>query len=282
MLGRPGARRGLTATAAGAAALSGWAFDSAPYPYAQHRILPLLLPLLGQERLDAMLELRQGERVLEVGPGTGLQALRTAPQLGPGGRLDIVDVQQEMLDHVMGRAALRSLTTIAPTLADARHLPFEDAVFDAAYLVPAPGEILRPEVTPAELGRVVKPDGRIVVGEFFDRHQVRRTAPARHANAVGLHVTRLIGPPFSSCARPAPCRPLPARYPHPAERPPGPSRRSPRLPEQPRRPSERASTLVGPGLAGPTADHVSWPGSEPGAGHHGVQARRRTGGGRGR
>ncbi|MER6301909.1 methyltransferase domain-containing protein [Kitasatospora sp. NPDC001539] len=212
-LGRSGVRWGLTAAAAGTAALSWWAFDSAPYPYAQRWLLDLPLPLLSQERLDAMLELRQGERVLEVGPGTGLQALRTAPQLGPGGRLDIVDVQQEMLDHVMGRAAQRGLGNITPTQADAHHLPFGNAVFDAAYLVTALGEIPQPEVTLRELSRVVKPSGRIVVGEFFDRHQVRRTALARHANAAGLHVTRLIGPPFSYYARLAPCRSSGARTP---------------------------------------------------------------------
>lgn len=212
-LGRPGARWGLTAAAAGTAALSWWAFDSAPYPYAQRRLLDLPLPLLSQERLDSMLELRQGERVLEVGPGTGLQALQTAPQLGTDGRLDIVDVQQEMLDHVMSRAAQRGLTNIAPTRADAHHLPFEDSVFDAAYLVTALGEIPQPAVTLTELSRVVKPNGRIVVGEFFDRHQVRRATLARHANAAGLHVTRLIGPPFSYYARLAPCRPDGSRAP---------------------------------------------------------------------
>jgi ubiquinone/menaquinone biosynthesis C-methylase UbiE len=42
--------------------------------------------------------------VLEIGPGTGLQALHIAGLLGGGGRLDVVDVQQEMLDHAMSRA----------------------------------------------------------------------------------------------------------------------------------------------------------------------------------
>lgn len=206
-LGRPGARRGLTAAAAGTAALSFWMLDSAPYPYAQRWLLSLPLPLLSQGRLDSMLELRHGERVLEVGPGTGLQALQTAPQLGPDGRLDIVDIQQEMLDHVMSRAVQRGLTNIVPAQADAHHMPFENSVFDAAYLVTALGEIPQPEVTLTELKRVVKPTGRIVVGEFFDRHQVRRATLARHANAVGLHVNRLIGPPFSYYAQLAPYRP---------------------------------------------------------------------------
>ncbi|WP_209439484.1 class I SAM-dependent methyltransferase [Kitasatospora phosalacinea] len=206
VLGRPGVRWGAAAAAAGAAAWSWWAFDSAPYPYAQHRLLDLPLPLLGQRRLESLLRPQRGERVLEIGPGTGLQSLRTAPRLGPEGRLDVVDVQQEMLDHVMARAAREGVTGIVPTRSDAGALPFPDGAFDAAYLVTALGETPDPGTTLTELRRVVRSGGRVVVGEFFDRHQVRRTALARHANAAGLHVTGLIGPPFAYFARLEPCR----------------------------------------------------------------------------
>jgi ubiquinone/menaquinone biosynthesis C-methylase UbiE len=205
-LRRPATRWGLTAVAAGVAGWAWWASDSAPYPYAQHRLLDLPLPFLTQRRLNGLLEQRPGERVLEIGPGTGLQCLPVAGSLGAGGRLDIVDVQQEMLDHVMRRAAEQGICNIVPTRTDARALPFADATFDAAYLVTALGEIPRPELALAELRRVLKADGRLVVGEFFDRHQVRRATLARHAETVGLRVDQVIGPPFAYYARltPAP------------------------------------------------------------------------------
>jgi hypothetical protein len=89
-------RRRLTC-AAGVAAAGGaaawWFSDKAPYPYAQRGLLDLPLPFLTSERLDAVLAPRAGERILEVGPGTGLQALHIAPQLGPGGQLDVLDIQ---------------------------------------------------------------------------------------------------------------------------------------------------------------------------------------------
>ena len=103
--------------------------------------------------------------MLELGPGTGLQALHVAPQLGPDGRLDIVDVQQEMLDHVMRRvqeevqAGRNAAAAIVPHCADARELPFDDGVFDAVYLVTALGETpepLTPDVpVPASRGAVL-------------------------------------------------------------------------------------------------------------------------------
>jgi len=160
----------LIAAAAAAAAAAWWWADSAPYPYAQHWLLDLPLPFLTNRRLDALLGVRPGERVLEVGPGTGLQALHVAGVLGARGRLDIVDIQQPMLDHVMRRAAARAISSIVPARADARDMPFEDGSFDAAYLVTVLGEIPDPPAAVREIRRVLKPGGRLVVGEFADRH----------------------------------------------------------------------------------------------------------------
>ena len=77
----------LIAAAAAAAAAAWWWADSAPYPYAQRWLLDLPLPFLTNRRLDALPGVRPGERVLEVGPGTGLQALHVAGLLGAGERL---------------------------------------------------------------------------------------------------------------------------------------------------------------------------------------------------
>ena len=97
--------------------------------------------------------------MLEIGPGTGLQSLHVAPQLGADGELDIVDVQQQMLDHVMARAARRSLGNISPYLASAEALPFPDDCFDAAYLVTVLGEIPRPPPPWRNYGACSSPAG---------------------------------------------------------------------------------------------------------------------------
>jgi ubiquinone/menaquinone biosynthesis C-methylase UbiE len=192
-------RRTITlATGAATAAAAAWWFtDSAPYPYAQRALLDLPLPFLTNSRLDALLGPRPGERLLEVGPGTGLQALHVSPALGPDGRLDIVDIQRPMLDEVMRRAARRGLRSIVPAQADARELPYADAAFDGAYLVTALGEIPDPPAVLRELRRVLKPRGRLVVGEFFDRHFVPLVRLLKHANGAGFHAAARLGPPFA-------------------------------------------------------------------------------------
>jgi ubiquinone/menaquinone biosynthesis C-methylase UbiE len=164
-------------------------------------LLDLPLPFLTNRRLDALLGARPGERLLEIGPGTGLQSLHVARQLAPSGRLDIIDVQPEMLDCVMRRAAARGIGGVVPTQADARELPFPDATFDAAYLVTALGEIPDPIAALGELRRVLKPAGRLVVGEFFDRHYVPLITLLRHASASGFQPGMSIGPAFAYFAR---------------------------------------------------------------------------------
>jgi hypothetical protein len=61
----------ISATTATAAVAAWWCTDSAPYPYAQRGLLDIPLPFLTNRRLDAVLGARPGERMLEIGPGTG-------------------------------------------------------------------------------------------------------------------------------------------------------------------------------------------------------------------
>ena len=200
-------RTGLSAAAGLAAVAAGawWFTDKAPYPYAQRRLLDVQLPFLATADLDQILQPRPGERMLELGPGTGLQTLHIAPRLGPEGRLDILDIQQEMLDHVMSRATEKAPDIVHPHRADARELPFEDRTFDAVYLVTALGEIPEPERVLAAAARVLKSGGRLVVGEFFDRHWIPFGRLHRMADAEGLHLTARRGPSVAYLARFRPC-----------------------------------------------------------------------------
>jgi ubiquinone/menaquinone biosynthesis C-methylase UbiE len=143
-----------------------------------------------------------GERLLEVGPGTGYYTLPVAEWLAPGGVLEICDLQQEMLDHTLERAGAAGLHNVAGRQGDACSLPFEDGRFDGAFLVTVLGEIPDQVAALRELRRVLKPAGRLVVGELFgDPHWVSpRTLRARSQQA-GLRLEERVGSPLGYFAR---------------------------------------------------------------------------------
>jgi ubiquinone/menaquinone biosynthesis C-methylase UbiE len=191
------AKRSLS-LAAGAAVLGAalwWRRNPSACPYGQRFWVEAPHPFITRARLLDTLAPQPGERVLEVGPGTGYYSLDVARALAPGGALELLDVQRAMLDHTLGRAHEAGIANIDGTEADARTLPFEDASFDAAYLVAVLGEIPDRGAALRELRRVLRPGGRLVVGELFgDPHMVTPGALRREAEAAGLRFERRAGP----------------------------------------------------------------------------------------
>jgi ubiquinone/menaquinone biosynthesis C-methylase UbiE len=107
-----------------------------------------------------------------------------------------------MLDHTMRRAGEQGLTNVVPARGDAQHLPYADASFDAVYLVTVLGEVPDQDAALREVARVLKPGGRLVVGELFgDPHGVSPGALQRRAEAAGVTFERRSGTPLGYFAR---------------------------------------------------------------------------------
>jgi ubiquinone/menaquinone biosynthesis C-methylase UbiE len=144
-----------------------------------------------------------GERVLEVGPGTGYYSLAVAAALD-GGTLDIFDISQEFLDNVTRTARDRGIENITATQGDARPLPYSDDRLDAAFLVAVLGEIPDQDAALRELARVLRPGGRLVVGESLasgDPHAVPFGKLRRRAENAGFALERRQGGPLAYFAR---------------------------------------------------------------------------------
>jgi ubiquinone/menaquinone biosynthesis C-methylase UbiE len=179
-----------------------WRKNPSACPYSQRFWVQAPHPFITRDRLRGILAPASGERVLEVGPGTGYYTLDIAEWVGPEGRVDAFDVQLEMLTHTVERAHERGLTNIVPTRGDARSLPYEDDSFDAAVLVTVLGEVPDQDAALRELERVLQPGGGLIVGELFgDPHMVTLDALRRRAEAAGLVFERHIGPRLAYFAR---------------------------------------------------------------------------------
>jgi ubiquinone/menaquinone biosynthesis C-methylase UbiE len=179
-----------------------WRKNPSACPYSQRFWVEAPHPFITRERLREILEARAGERVVEVGPGTGYYTLDLAEWVGDEGSIEIFDIQQEMLDHTMRRAERRGFANVHPTQGDARSLPYDDDSYDAAVLVTVLGEIPDQDAALRELKRVLKPGGRLVVGELLgDPHYVTEAALRSRAEAAGLGFERRLGPKLGYFAR---------------------------------------------------------------------------------
>jgi ubiquinone/menaquinone biosynthesis C-methylase UbiE len=190
---------------AGAAVLAAalwWRKNPSACPYGQRFWVEAPHPLITRERLREALEPAAGQRILEIGPGTGYYTLDMARRVAPEGTIEIFDLQQEFLDHVMRRAGDEGIENIDPTQGDATTLPYEDDTFDAVVLTAVLGEIPDQDAALGEIRRVLRPGGRLIVGELFgDPHMVTVGAVKQRGEAAGLTFDRRFGPKLGYFAR---------------------------------------------------------------------------------
>lgn len=117
---------------------------------------PLETWALARWRADTVSHLPEGSRVLEIGAGTGLN-FRHYP---PTKFAVALELSKEMIRRAKHRVTVQRLVQ-----ADAERLPFADSSFDAAFATLVFCSIPEPENAFAELRRVVKKGGRIVLLE---------------------------------------------------------------------------------------------------------------------
>ncbi|HVQ59088.1 MAG TPA: methyltransferase domain-containing protein [Solirubrobacterales bacterium] len=198
---RPRLLLGAAAAATLGAALW-WRKNPSACPYGQRFWVEAPHPIISRERLREVLRPEPGERVLEIGVGTGYYSHDIAGWLAPDGRLELFDLQQEFLDHVMRGAAERGLTNLVPTQGDATDLPYEDASVDAVVLTAVLGEIPDSVAALREIRRVLRPGGRLVVGELFgDPHFTTRASLERMGAEADLRLEQRSGNWFGFFAR---------------------------------------------------------------------------------
>lgn len=145
------------------------------------------------EAVFRLLALEPGEQLLDLGTGTGRHAAMAADY---GAHVTGVDQSDGMLAVAKTRTQGRAVTIVH---ADARRLPFPDESFDAVLAVTALCFAANPAEILAEAARVLRPGGRLVIGELnrwsvwalFRRLQgLVRPTTYRHAHFRGIRELR--------------------------------------------------------------------------------------------
>ncbi len=120
-----------------------------------------------RKRTADLADIQSGEKMLDVGCGTGTLAIEVAPRVGATGRVFGIDPGEQQIARARFKAARRNLP-IEFQLGVIEHLNFPDQTFDVVLntiMIHHLSDNLKRQGL-AEIFRVLKPGGRLVIADF--------------------------------------------------------------------------------------------------------------------
>ncbi len=138
-------------------------------------------PALHPGRVNAIrrMGIKPGDRVLEVGVGTGINAALYPTDCSVTG----IDLSSSMLEKARERVARKGVRNVRLLQMDAANLKFADDTFDIVYAPYVISVVPDPVAVTREMRRVCRPGGRIVILNHF-----------RSKNRLGAWIERVISP----------------------------------------------------------------------------------------
>jgi SAM-dependent methyltransferase len=118
-----------------------------------------------KQRIRSLLELSPGQRVLDAGCGPGLDAVVVANSVGPAGRVVGIDYDASMIREAIAAGDRATPARVWYQVADAAAIPYGPGTFDRCYSERVLQHTCDAAAVVAELARVTKPGGVIVIAD---------------------------------------------------------------------------------------------------------------------
>jgi|MudIll2142460700_1097286.scaffolds.fasta_scaffold09635_3 SAM-dependent methyltransferase len=127
-------------------------------------------------------KIHEGEHVLDVGCGAGVDTILAAMMVGPNGSAVGVDMVSEMIARAESNLKMTSMKNMSFQTTDSENLPFPDDTFDVVISNGVINLIPDKEGALAEIIRVLKPRGRLMVADQIAVVSVEKDIQARVAS----------------------------------------------------------------------------------------------------
>src|ERR671932_1271192 len=121
-------------------------------------------------------EILPGERAVDVGCGAGIDSLIAAKKVGPDGRVIGVDMTPSMLQKARQAADEAGLVNVEFREGYAEALPVPDGWADVVISNGVPNLIPDKAAALSEMARVLKPNGRLQIGDILVQKEVPASA----------------------------------------------------------------------------------------------------------
>ncbi len=129
------------------------------------------------------LNLQPGDRVADIGAGTGFYSLLMADEVTPEGWVYAVDIAPKFVEHLANQFANRDIEHATTVLCDGRSVRLPPASIDAAFICDVYHHFEFPEATMRSLHQALKPGGRVIVIDFERIPGVSRQWTLDHVRA---------------------------------------------------------------------------------------------------
>lgn len=141
-------------------------------------------------RIAALLQLRPGMAVADVGAGTGLYTMLFAPRVGTEGRIFGIDIAPKFVEHIRATAAARELPQVEARLCSEQSIELPPASVDLVFVCDTYHHFEYPQPTLASIHSALRPGGELVILDFIREPGLSREWILDHVRAGEAVVRR--------------------------------------------------------------------------------------------